>query len=99
MTCRQKSVRVFDPNDPRYTAKVVKHTVSAFGGVGNLVFLEQNESVNQHTYFQLLCGNLAESFEKCNINQFMFTQLGLLLNGQRIVELITSKNNLEILQT
>ena len=96
MTCRQKSVRVFDPNDPHYTAKVVKHTVSAFGGVGNLVFLEQNESVNQHTYFQLLCGNLAKSFEKCNINQFMFT---LLPNGQRTVELITSKNNLEIIQT
>ncbi|XP_042217888.1 uncharacterized protein LOC121863330 [Homarus americanus] len=51
--CRSKRVRRpkgSDPNDPRYTAKVVKHAPSvmvwgcfAFGGVGNLVFFEKNE--------------------------------------------------------
>ena len=79
--CRSKRVRRprgSDPNDPRYTAKVVKHAPSvmvwgcfAFGGVGNLVFLEKNESINQHSYFELLCDNLPESFEKCNASWFM----------------------------
>ena len=40
----------------------------AFGGVGNLVFLERNESVDQHTYFELLCDKLPEYFEKFNVS-------------------------------
>ena len=58
---------------PRYTAKVIKHAPSvmvqgcfAFGGVDNLMFFEKNDCVNQHSYFELLCDNLPESFEKCN---------------------------------
>ena len=58
--CRSKRVRRprgSDPNDPRYTAKVVKHAASvmvwgcfAFGGVGNLVFLEKNECKSAHLF-------------------------------------------------
>ena len=79
--CRSKRVmrpRGSDPNDPRYTGKVVKHAPSvmvwgwfAFGLVSNLVFFEKDESVNQHSYFELLCDNLPESFEKCNASWFM----------------------------
>ena len=46
---RVRRRRRSDANDPHYTAKEVKHATSAmvwgcfaFGGVGNLVFLEQN---------------------------------------------------------
>ena len=72
---RVRRRRRSDANDPHYTAKEVKHATSAmvwgcfaFGGVGNLVFLEEIKSVNQHTYFNLLCDNLSESFEKCNVH-------------------------------
>lgn len=42
----------------------------AFGGVGNLVFLEKM-SVNHYSYFKLLYDNLPECFEKCNAIWYM----------------------------
>ena len=79
-----EACEVSDLNDRYYTAEVVKHAASAIvleqfaiGGVGILVFLEQNESVNQHSYFELFCDNLQKSFENCKASWFMLTMLGL----------------------
>ena len=78
--CRSKRVRhpsESESNDPRCTAKVVKHAPSvmvwgcfAFGGIGNLGFFF-NESLNQHSYFELLYDNVPESLENCNASWFM----------------------------
>lgn len=59
-----------DPLDPRYLEHTVKHpdSLMVWGcftgkGLGKLVVLPKNQTVNQGVYLELLCDHLPESFE------------------------------------
>lgn len=63
---------------PQYTRKVVKHPSSlmvwgcfSYYGLGELVFLEKNITMNKERYLELLCDYLPSSFGKCRGEFFM----------------------------
>lgn len=67
-----------NPLDPKYTCKTVKHPDSvmvwgcfSYHGVGELVVLPKNQTVNQYNYLELLCDYLPDSMEKTQTTQFM----------------------------
>jgi len=67
-----------DPLDPRYTAPAVRFPDSlmvwgcfSYHGVGSLVVLPKNTTMNQGNYLELLCDHLPGSFEKCHATTFM----------------------------
>lgn len=67
-----------DPLDPRYTAPAVRFPDSlmvwgcfSYHGVGSLVVLPKNTTMNQGNYLELLCDHLPGSFEKCQASTFM----------------------------
>lgn len=67
-----------DPNLPQYILPTVKHPTSvmiwgsfAYGGVGKLVYLPPNETMNQYKYYELLNDELEESFEMSGATFFM----------------------------
>ena len=66
-----------DPHLPQYTDKTVKfpQSVMVWGcftyyGVGNLVFLPRNVSINKERYLELLWDNLEECYEKTRATVF-----------------------------
>lgn len=67
-----------DPLDPRYTAPAVRFPDSlmvwgcfSYHGVGSLVVLPKNTTMNQGSYIELLCDHLPGSFEMCQASTFM----------------------------
>lgn len=64
-----------DPLDPRYTAPAVRFPDSlmvwgcfSYHGVGNLVVLPKNTTMNQENYLELLCDHLPGSFEMSGLH-------------------------------
>ena len=67
-----------DALEPKFTCKTVKHPDSVmvwgcFGyhGVGSLVVLPKNETVNQYNYLEMLCDHLPDFMEKTQTTLFM----------------------------
>lgn len=67
-----------DPLDPKYLAPTVKWPDSimvwgcfSYFGVGELVVLNRNVTMNQYNYYELLNDNLPAAFDKCKANYFM----------------------------
>ena len=66
-----------DPTDPRYTQKTTKHPPSlmvwgcfSYYGVGDLVVLPKNTTVNKVVYFELLNDHLEDCFLKTQAQTF-----------------------------
>ena len=64
-----------DPCDPKFTCKTVKFPdkVMVWGafsyyGVGELIVLPKNETMNKERYLELIADHLYICFEKCKIN-------------------------------
>ena len=67
-----------DPLLPQYTKKSVKFPASlmvwgsfSYFGVGKLVFLEKNMTMNKDRYLELLCDHLPDCFDLCQGHVFM----------------------------
>ena len=67
-----------DALEPKFTCKTVTHPDSVmvwgcFGyhGVGSLVVLPKNETVNQYNYLEMLCDHLPDFMEKTQTTLFM----------------------------
>lgn len=70
--------RCSNPVDLRFTRDVMKFSkqsdskgMFSYHGVGELVFLLENVTMNRNDYLELLCDNLSDSFVKCRADFFV----------------------------
>ena len=84
-----------DPFDPKYTYKTIKHPDKLmvwgcfnYRGVGKIVVLPRNQTMNKESYLELISTHLYDSFRKCKVrfDKGIYMQDGATCHTAKIIK-------------